>query len=158
MNNNKLPKFEIFFLLFGEIIVGIIISLIYLLIRKFDYTVPLGALLGGAVTVLNFLFLSISTGRIFDKIYAERGNREMSEEEAEAFAKQHEGELSAAVKRSFIIRTLTMLLSLVGAFLLEWFNVIATLVPLLMLRPLLTAGAIIKDRIERKRNAKGGGD
>ena len=155
MNKEKLPTFEILFLLFGEIIVSALISLVYILLEKFNFTVILGAALGSCVTVLNFLFLAVSTGRVFDKIYAERGTKEMSEEEADAFAKKHQAELSGAVKLSYIIRNVSMILALVVAFLLKWFDVLATLIPLLMLRPLLMVGAILKDKIERKKD-KGG--
>ena len=155
MKKTNIPLFEVLFLLVSEIITAGIISVVFLLLQKFNYTVILGAALGCAVATLNFLFLAITTGRIFDRIAEERGSREMTEEEADAFAKKHEAELSAAVKRSFIIRSVTMLLALVLAFLTSFFNVLATLIPLLLLRPYLTLGAIIKDKLEKKRE---GGD
>ena len=75
MDQNKLPKREIALLAVGEVLVGAIITAVYLLIGRFNYTVPLGALLGGAVTVFNFVFLSIAVNRAIDdamKVYEAR--------------------------------------------------------------------------------------
>ena len=67
MNQSKLPKREITILALGEFIIGAVISLIFFLVGKFNYTVPLGAVLGGAVTVFNFVFLSITVNRAVDE-------------------------------------------------------------------------------------------
>lgn len=150
MKNKNLPLYETAFILIGELIVSLIVCGIYLIIGKFSYKVITGALLGSAVTVLNFLFLAISTNRAFDKAIEARGTKEMDDEEAERFAAEHQASLQNAVKLSFIIRTLTMLLALIVAFLLKWFDVIATLVPLLMLRPIITAESILRQKfVER---------
>ena len=150
MKNKIAPFIETLIILLGELAVSLIICAVYLALGEFSYKVPLGALLGSAVTVLNFLFLSITTNRAFDKIVEARGTAEFSDEEAEKFAKDHQAELSSAVKLSFIVRTLTMLAALVIAFLLDWFDPIATVIPLLMLRPILSLQALIKTKIESK--------
>ena len=54
-----------------------------------------------------------------------------------------------AIKTSFILRTVSMLVALVIAFLLDWFNPIATAIPLLAFRPLLTAIEMIKGKITK---------
>ena len=133
-------------ILLGEIIVSLIIVGIYLLIDKFTYKVVTGVVLGSAVTVLNFLFLSISTNRVIDRFLLARGDKEMDEEEAGTFAAKYQGEIQNSVKLSFIIRTVTMLAALVVAFVLDYFDVIATLVPLVMLRPIITVQNLIKGR------------
>jgi hypothetical protein len=149
MKNKNLPIYETLFILIGELIVSLITAGVYLIINKFSYKVITGAALGTAVTVLNFLFLAISTNRAFDKAIAARGTKEMDEEEAEAFAKEQQKELNNAIKLSFIIRNVTMLATLVVAFVLDWFDVIATLVPLVMLRPIITVEAIIRGKIKK---------
>ena len=147
MKNDKLPVYEIASIVIGELLTSLIVCSIFLIIKKFDYSVLLGALLGSAVTVINFVFLILTTNRAIDKALAERGEGEMSEEEAREFAVKHQAGLQAAVKISYIVRTLSMVAALVLSFLLKGiFNVIATLVPLLMLRPILTVSQLIKKK------------
>lgn len=146
MKNKNLPLYETAFILVGEIIVSLIICGVYLLLNKFSYKVITGCALGTLVTVFNFLFLAISTNRAFDRAVEARGSKEMTDEEIEEFTAAQQREISNAVKVSYITRTLTMLLALVLAFILDWFDVIATLVPLLMLRPIITLEAIIREK------------
>ena len=84
MQKQKLPVREITVLVLGELLVSLIIVGVYAVLNKFSYAVVAGALLGSAVTVFNFVFLSISVNRAIDKVMAQRGDKEMSEEEAEA--------------------------------------------------------------------------
>lgn len=149
MKNKNLPLYETAFILIGELIVSLIVCGVYLIINKFSYKVITGVSLGTAVTVLNFLFLAISTNRAFDRAMEARGTKEMDDEEAEKFAAEHQATLQNAVKVSFIVRTLTMLAALVVAFLLKWFDVIATLVPLLMLRPIITVESILRQKFKK---------
>ena len=101
------------------------------------------------VTTLNFLFLALSTRRAFDKAVEARGTREMNEDEIEKFTEEHQRIMNNAVKLSFIIRTLTMLATLIIAFILDYFNVLATLIPLLMLRPIIMIEALIREKIKK---------
>ena len=152
--NNKLPKRDIVFLAIGELIVALLVILGFLAAQglgygQFSYRVITGSLLGGLVTILNYVFLILSVNSAIDNYLALRGNREMSDEEAEKFAAEHAMPVQNAIKTSFIIRTVSMLLALVVAFLLDWFDPIATAVPLLAFRPLLTAIEIIKGKIKK---------
>jgi hypothetical protein len=150
MQENRIPKFELLFLIIGEIAVSFAVALIYLLLNKLVLAVALGALLGSAVTVVNFLILVITTNRTIDKVMAERGDAEMSEEEAAVFAEKHKAELAAAQKISYFVRTISVALALVLALLLKGvFDVIATVVPLLMYRPLLTVSQLVKAKINK---------
>ena len=145
MNDERIPRLELLTVIVGELIVSLIICGVYLIIDKFSLAVPLGAALGSAVTVFNFLFLIISTNRTIDQIMAERGEGEMSEEEAAEFAAKHANSLRASAKISYIVRMATLVGTLVLALLLKKvFSVIPTLIPLIMLRPLLTAAQLIK--------------
>lgn len=145
MNEQRVPRFELLCMIFGEIAVSLIITAVYFLLGKFSIAVPLGALLGSAVTVFNFLFLIISTNRTIDKIMAERGEGEMSEEEAAEFSAKHAGALKASAKISYFVRMITLVGTLVLALLIKnVFSVIPTLIPLFMMRPLLTVSQIIK--------------
>lgn len=148
--SSKLPLFEISILALGELIASLLITLVFLVIRKFTWSVVFGSLLGSAVVVLNFLWLSISVNRAIDKALMERPAGELDDEQIEAFTAKHTAAVQNASKLSYIIRTATTLLTLVLAFLLDdVFNVIATLIPLLLLTPILTVSEFIKRRFNR---------
>ena len=148
MKENRIPVFELLFLIIGEVAVSAVIALVYFIIDKFTLSVIFGALLGGAVTVINFLFLIITTNRAIDKTLLLRGDGEMSDEEAAEFAKKHRSGLAAAQKISYIVRMISVAATLVLALLLrDVFDVIATVVPLLMLRPMLTVSQLVKTKL-----------
>ena len=142
MNNNK-SGIEIISLALGELIVSALIIAGYLIadvtaIYPFTYKVITGVLLGSLVTVGNFFFLSVSVNRAIDSYVAARGTREMTDEEAEQFTNEHSMGIQNAIKASFIVRTVTMLLTLVLAFIAGVFEPLATVIPLLMYRPIIT--------------------
>ena len=144
MQKKNMPVSETLFLLFGEIAVSLAVAAVYLLLGRFSYKVVTGASLGTIVTVLNFVILSVSVNRAIDKVLAEKGDREMNEEEAAAFAAEHQAVISRAAQGSYLIRQVLMLGVLVLAFLLDWFDVVATLIPLVMFRPLITVYGLLK--------------
>ena len=147
MQKKNMPVAEILFLIFGEIVVSLIVAGVYLLLDRFSIAVISGGLLGSAVTVFNFVFLSVSVNRAIDKALAGRKEGEMSEEEAAAFAAEHQAAVQRAAQGSYLMRQMLMLGVLVCAFLLDgWFDVIATLVPLLMFRPLLSVCGLLKSK------------
>lgn len=146
MNKQKLPIRELFSIIIGEALVSSIICLVYLLIKKFTYKVILGAALGSVVTVLNFLVLSIMAGKVIDRFIEERGEKELSEEEAEAFALKFQAGIQKQMKLSFLIRTLVLAATLVVAFLLEVFEVLPTVIPILALRPILMLAGMMKKK------------
>lgn len=151
MENKSSSALQILALATGEIIVSALVCVIYLIVGKFDYTVVAGSLLGSVVTVANFAVLTFSINRAIDRYLELRGSREMSEEEAEAFAKEHTMAVQNAATKSLILRTASMLAALVAAFLLtDLFSVLATAIPLLMFRPLLYVLELIKSKGEKK--------
>ena len=149
-NNSKLPLLEIGLLAVGELIVSLLVTLGFLIAKRFTPSVIFGALLGSAVVILNFLWLSVSVNRAVDRALAERPEGELDDEQIESFSKEHTAAVQNAAKLSYIVRTASTLVALVLAFLLDGvFNVIATLIPLLMLSPILTIGEFIKRRFNR---------
>lgn len=115
-------------------------------IITFDFRIISGALLGAAVMIFNYLILTLSVDRAIKNFMALRGDREMDDEEAEKFAADNSMPIQNAIKTSFIIRTISMLATLIVAFLLDWFNPLATAIPLLAMRPLLYLIEIIKGK------------
>ena len=63
---------DIIFLAAGEGIASLIIVGVYLLLGEFDFRVATGAVLGSAVTVLNFAILSFSVNRAGDLVMEKR--------------------------------------------------------------------------------------
>ena len=147
MKKTKLPYYEIFSLLIGEIIVSLLICAVYLIIDKFDYKVITGVLLGTLVTMFNFLYLSITTTKAVNNFLMLRGDKEMTEEESAAFVGEHQAKIQNTIKISYIIRTVTMLITLVIAFIIKHFDVIATLIPLLIYKPITILAALIKRKV-----------
>ncbi len=157
MNENKLPVKEIAALALGEAIVAALVCGGFAIadalgVLKFSYTVITGSLLGVAVTVLNYLLLTVSVNRAIDNYLALRGDKEMSEEEAAKFASENSMPIQNAIKTSFIVRTVSMLLALLVAFLTQWFNPLATAIPLLAFRPLLSLCESIRKKADNKPN------
>ena len=151
MENKSSSALQILALATGEIIVSALVCVIYLILGKFDYTVVTGSILGSIVTVANFAVLTFSVNRAVDRYLELRGSREMSDDEAEAFAKEHTMAVQNAATRSFILRTASMLATLVAAFLLtDFFAPLATAIPLLMFRPILYVLELIKSKGEKK--------
>lgn len=147
MKKQTLPVRELLAIVIGELITSLIVSGVFLIIKKFDYTVVLGLVLGSSVTFINFLVLAIMTNKVIDRFLAERGNEEMDEEEAAALAMKFQGQVQNQMKLSFIIRILVMIATFVLAFLLtDVFNVIATMIPLLMTRPIITVSEFFKKK------------
>ena len=143
-DSSKFPVFETAFIAVGEVIISAIVSAIYLLIHKFSYTVPLGSLLGTLLVVLNFVFLSVMVNRAIDKALAERPEGEMTDEELEEFSASAALGVKNAARLSYIFRIASLVISLVVAFISGQFDVIATLVPFLALRPLIMAQELFK--------------
>ena len=154
MKKNNTHYSETVMLAIGEMIVIIMVLAGFLVASLFVEVnflgVIFGALLGAAVTVLNLFFLSLSVNRSVDKYLALRGSREMSDEEAAEFTARHSAEIQNAIKLSFIIRTVTILATLVAAFLLmDWFNPIATAIPILAYRAIITCSETVRAKFDK---------
>ena len=143
---NKNSYIDTLYLAFGEAIVSLIVILIYTALGKFDWIVVAGVILGSIVTIINFLILSYSVNKALDKFIDLRGDEKMNEEEAKAFAKANTLKVQNAVTKSYVLRTALMMGSLVLAFITKLFNPIATLIPLVMYKPLLYATQFIKQK------------
>ena len=156
MTDKRFPKKEFIILSVGEAICVLVTILSFLGVSlsgifdfEFSYKVITGAFLGAVVILLNFLFLSMSVNKAVDEYMALRGDKEMTDEEAEAFAQKNSALLQNAIKKSFIVRVVTIVLTLVVSFLIDWFNPLATVVPILAYQPILTWGNYLVESIKR---------
>ena len=130
----------------GEIIVSALTVGVYLFIGQYSYKVLTGVILGSAVIILNFLFLYVSMNRAVDNYMALRGDKEMTEEEAEKFAKENAMIIQNATKLSYLVRTFSMVAALIVAMISKHFDVIATIVPLLAFRPILLGSQLFNKK------------
>ena len=147
MESNKITNYiDSIYLAIGEAIISLIVILIYTALGLFDWTVISGVILGSIATIANFLILSYSVNKAINKFIELRGDKEMGNEEAEKFAKEHSLKVQNAVTKSYVLRTALLMGSLVLAFITKLFNPIATLIPLAMYKPLLYAVEFVKKK------------
>lgn len=143
-NNSNNSYTDTVLLAIGEVAVSLIVILIYIAIGHFDWTVFSGVILGSIVTIFNFVHLSYSVNKAINKFMALRGDKEMNDEEAAKFAKDNTLKVQNEVAKSSILRTGLMIASLVIAFITKLFSPLATLIPLVMYKPILYATQLIK--------------
>ncbi len=129
-------KDTLLFLLCEAVASGIIVGA-FTLFEGFDFKVVLGTIIGSVATVLNYFIMSISLNSAIDKFLYLRGDREMDEEEAERFTAEHSMKMQATVRFYYIIRMAVMIGALILALVSGWFNPLATVIPLLLFKPIL---------------------
>lgn len=158
MNNQpqekkKLIK-DIVPMMLGEIIIAGLVCLgfgilHFLDIYEFNLTIVWGAILGAVVIIANYLALTISIDMQLKSFKKERGDKEMSEEEIHQFTKKGTSAMQKAIKLSMFLRTGSMMLALVLAFITGWFNPIATAIPMFAFRPLLTVVNLVFNKPDK---------
>ena len=110
------------YITFVVVILSVLLNAVFLIFRKWDYTVILGTLLSATVAVINFLLMGITI------------QKALQTDSADA---------KKMMKASQSMRNFGMLVIIGIAVLLPCFNTIAVIVPLffpriaIMLRPLL---------------------
>lgn len=133
----------------GELIVSAIVVFVYALIQKtVRWQVPVSALIGSAVMVLNFFFLARSTDKLFLAAMEARGNKEMNEEQIAAFAAEYQAKMATKTQVSFLIRILSMAATVALTFI--FLEGIAAAIPLLMQRPLLYVNEFFRKKEDKK--------
>lgn len=95
------------------IILSAITQAVFLIIGKWDYTVLLGNLLSGTVSVLNFLFMGITVQKALVK----------EPKDAKTMMKASQG-----------LRTLLVFVALILGAVLPWFSLWTTIIPLFFAR------------------------
>lgn len=145
---NKLSAYaDTLWLLIGELAVAALTAGVFALVQRFSYTVITGGLLGALVTTLNFFILSVGINNAVNRYIEARGDGEMDEEEAAKFADEHKMDVQNAMMKSYMLRMLLMIASLVLAGISGWFNIIATVVPFLAYRPVMYLIEFIKTKL-----------
>ncbi len=143
MNESRSVTSTVARLAVGELVVSVLTVIVYALFSKLDYTVVTGVLLGSLIVIGNFWFQARSIDRTVSTIMEERGTAPMTDEEAAKFAEDHSAIVKQKMTLSFMIRMATMAGALIAAFLIpNAFTPLATLIPLLMFRPILSVGEL----------------
>lgn len=158
-NNNRKttsPLFDLIPLITGEAVVVALTCVGFIIVHflglyELRLSSVLGALLGAAVILINHAVLIFSVDKQINRFIENRPSGEMSDEEIQAYAKKQSMSISNAMKTSFALRTISMLATLVVAFLIpNMFNPIAAAIPMFAFRPLLS----VVDRQMRKYDKK----
>lgn len=161
MNNNSLPqKIKKYVkdtspLAIGEGLVALAVIIGGLLLDvfglyEFEYSIITGAILGAVISIINYIVLTVAVDKAINDFVRLRGNGEMDDDEADKFAKENSAQIQNVIKTSFILRNLTMVAALVIAFLTRLFNPLATAIPLLAFRPLLSVVDTVMKKQEKK--------
>lgn len=129
-----------------EAVAAILIIAVYAIIGRFSLKVAAGTLLGAGVATVNFLILTVSVDRTIKKFLDIRGDKPMSDEEVETFTKANSLKVQNAMTKSYILRTVIMIGTLVVAFITKLFDPLATLIPLLLYKPLIYLIEVIKKK------------
>ena len=99
----------------GIAIADILMFAVFFLLKKFNYTVVLGALLGSGAAVLNFFLLGITVQKAADK---DDGQKKL-------------------VQSSYSLRMMMMCLTIILGAVLPVFHTVAVIVPFLLNTPVI---------------------
>lgn len=132
--NEKKQLLREFFILGAGLLLGAGVMLgVFALLQKFDMTVLWGALLGVGLTMLNFFLMALSVWRAVDK--AEQGDVKGGKR---------------LMTLSMLGRYLLMALVLFAGAKSGLMHPIAMLIPLLLMRPILSLGEVFRKAGENK--------
>ena len=94
----------------GVLIGDVVMLAVFLLLKRMDYTVILGAMLGSTAAILNFLFMGLGCQKAMDD----------------------PDRAQLIVKRSYSRRMLGMVVVMIVGFSAPYFHVVAVVLPFLM--------------------------
>lgn len=137
---SKDVRAELRYVLIGEIVCSALICVVFALLHRLDYTVPLGAVWGSFFALLNLYLLARRVQRISDSGEADKA----------AAQKQ--------LKASYLGRIMIMAFAVVTGVLIPWFHYIAVLVPFLAPQPIMMIRRAVRSaRARRDDTEKKGG-
>lgn len=124
-------KKESLYIAIWVVILSAIMEAVFLIIGKWDYTVILGNLLAGIISILNFFLMALTIQNAVNK-----------EDKA----------AKATMKLSQTLRMLMMLVALILGVVLPCFNMWASIIPFFFPRIAITFRGIKKDKKVNKDN------
>ena len=120
-------KRETLYIAYFCAILSVIMQAVFILLKKWDYTVLLGNLLSFAIAVLNFYFMGITVQKAVN----------MDVSDAKKLMKSSQG-----------IRNVFIFVAIVIGVVLPYFNTVAVIVPVFFPRIALMFRPLIKDKKE----------
>lgn len=133
MDSRKIVFQETAVVAIGEIIGIAAMFGIFALLGRFDTAVLLGGLVGGVLSILNFLFMAIGASLAADKAQAQdvKGGKSL-------------------LQTSMMLRYVVLFVVLFACAKSGLFNVIALVVPLIFVRPTITVAEFFRKKEEPK--------
>ena len=136
---SKDVRAELRYVLIGEIVCSALICVVFALLHRLDYTVPLGAVWGSFFALLNLYLLARRVQRISDAGEADQASAQKQ------------------LKASYLGRIMIMAFAIVVGVIVPWFHYIAALVPFLVPQPvMLLRRAMLSARARRDDTDKKG--
>ena len=136
---SKDVRAELRYVLLGEVVCIALVCVVFALLHRFNYTVPLGALWGSVFALLNLYLLARRVQRISDAGEADQASAQKQ------------------LKASYLGRIMIMAFAIVVGVIVPWFHYIAALVPFLVPQPvMLLRRAMLSARARRDDTDKKG--
>lgn len=127
MDSRKVVYRETGVIAIGQAICLIVMYLVFALLGYFDRSVLLGGLIGTIIAILNFFFMAVSTSLAADKA-----------------VKQDVKGGTALMKGSYTLRLAVVFLILFACVKSGLCNVIASVLPLVFVRPIITVAEFFR--------------
>ncbi len=132
----------------GVGVLSLLMIAVFLILRRFDFSVFLGALIGSAAAVLNFFLMALSVQKAADSMKplppAEKAEQEEGTEGEEAPLSDEAKEARKRMQLSYTLRMLMMAGIAIVCVVLPFINSYAALIPMLFPRIVISVIGLIQ--------------
>lgn len=132
----------------GVGVLSLLMIAVFLILRRFDFSVFLGALIGSAAAVLNFFLMALSVQKAADSMKplppAEEAEQEEGTEGEEAPLSDEAKEARKRMQLSYTLRMLMMAGIAIVCVVLPFINSYAALIPMLFPRIVISVIGLIQ--------------
>lgn len=132
----------------GVGVLSMLMIAVFLILRRFDFSVFLGALIGSAAAVLNFFLMALSVQKAADSMKplppAEEAEQEEGTEGEEAPLSDEAKEARKRMQLSYTLRMLMMAGIAIVCVVLPFINSYAALIPMLFPRIVISVIGLIQ--------------
>ena len=134
----------------GVGVLSLLMIAVFLILRRFDFSVFLGALIGSAAAVLNFFLMALSVQKAADSMKplppAEEAEQEEGTEGEEAPLSDEAKEARKRMQLSYTLRMLMMAGIAIVCVVLPFINSYAALIPMLFPRIVISVIGLIQKK------------
>ena len=134
----------------GVGVLSLLMIAVFLILRRFDFSVFLGALIGSAAAVLNFFLMALSVQKAADSMKplppAEEAEQEEGTEGEEAPLSDEAKESRKRMQLSYTLRMLMMAGIAIVCVVLPFINSYAALIPMLFPRIVISVIGLIQKK------------